>query len=941
MLTLDQVLEDQKDLKKLCSDTPSRPLITKEIFHPNAFYGNDLIYKEYAGLHRDYPLKIVFPHGPDVYGGNKVWTAELNTPLPVIAAYSDAQYKKYAEAIEKTRIKKRIFNFASPFLYLLELIKLKGLQYPDKERKGTIFFPTHSTHHIKANINSDLIAETLANLDGEYHPVTVCLYWKDYNLGRYAPYLKKGLQVVSAGHIYDPNFLFRFYHLCSLHHYSAGNSVGSYIPFSIKSGCSYFHLDIGKYKLSELYDFKSDPAQFIEVSRHRNLLSSNDCNLLFRDKCYPPTPEQIAIADKYLGIEYIKSPETLKHQIMEAESLYQKTQKQTKNIYPSQQKKRQIDYLLSEIVDNLNSYNNKEVLQLFDKLITLNPSLIGIIYAKAVALARLSRYEESIKFLSCLISKNPKHEKAVNLMNEIQIHTNFLNRMLNSCKEFIIKEDINYAFKVLNSMKSLKNPVQNIDLLRAHCFLRMNQIPSAKQALEEELRYFPSNTEAKKLLDDITTKYKLSKPKKGFDPEFLDLLQQVRPYTMLSEERLFSLFSLTKQLCLKDIAGNFAECGVAAGGSTALMAATIKKYSKRSRLLYAFDSFEGMPMPTEHDKHGGIRAEETGWGSGGTCAAPEDSVKSICHQLGVLDIVKPVKGYFEETLPQMQNEVGPLAFLHMDGDWYESTMAILDNLYDQIVEGGIIQVDDYGFWEGCRKAIQEFAQKNNLRFQMNKIDSTGVWCYKPTVYIGKKDRVEDTKPSVEDGDTHSNGNNIFIVSYPRSGNTWLRTLLADIILQKNDYKTNTKLPIHQDKIIPDLDRDGLVEIDDEVELSYRLYKTHKPSLDQSGKIIYIFRNPADALTSHYHFHLRYAHLRDKVKDGLDTFCLNNIESWIDHLNRCVQQKLKSKHNLLFFSYEMMHENLLNVLLNTLNFLGISESKDREMCRIAIENHAFL
>ncbi len=204
-----------------------------------------------------------------------------------------------------------------------------------------------------------------------------------------------------------------------------------------------------------------------------------------------------------------------------------------------------------------------------------------------------------------------------------------------------------------------------------------------------------------------------SNPSGEADLEFQQILEVIRPYTMLSEARLYSLFSLAKQVCLENIPGNFVECGVAAGGSTALMAAVIKRYTKQPRWLYAFDSFEGIAKPAVPGT--------------GTCAASETSVNEICSKLGVTDVVQTVKGYFENTLPIMQNQVGMIALLHMDGDWYESTKAILHNLYDRVSNNGFIQVDDYGHWEGCRQAVHEFESDCQLQFNLNQIDDTGVW----------------------------------------------------------------------------------------------------------------------------------------------------------------------------------------------------------------------
>ena len=136
-----------------------------------------------------------------------------------------------------------------------------------------------------------------------------------------------------------------------------------------------------------------------------------------------------------------------------------------------------------------------------------------------------------------------------------------------------------------------------------------------------------------------------------------------------------------------------------------------------------------MPEPTERDMLQGSKANDTGWGTG-TCAAPIDSVRTVCERLGVFDIVRPIKGFFEDTLPKVGDELSPIAMLHMDADWYASTKVILDNLYDRVVGGGVIQIDDYGHWDGCREAVHEFAAKRGLRFELRPIDGSGVWMIK-------------------------------------------------------------------------------------------------------------------------------------------------------------------------------------------------------------------
>jgi hypothetical protein len=317
----------------------------------------------------------------------------------------------------------------------------------------------------------------------------------------------------------------------------------------------------------------------------------------------------------------------------------------------------------------------------------------------------------------------PECKKIIDPFNDDRQSAKYL---LSQAQDALESNNYKHALTLLSKAKAKRRPIQGNDYLRAICFLRMNQPHAAKEALLEELRYFPNHQEAKNLLSQILTQYPQMISGQISDKEFQGIFHLIRPFTMLSEERLYSIFSLAKRVCIENITGDFVECGVAAGGSTVLLAYLIKKYSKNTRYLYAFDSFDGMPEPTEYDKHNGLDAETIGWGTG-TCSAPEDVVRELCIKFKVSDIVRTVKGYFNDTLPKMCKTVGPVAFLHMDGDWYESTKVILQNLYDLISVNGIIQVDDYGYWEGCKKAIHEFEAQRNIKFEINTIDDTGIW----------------------------------------------------------------------------------------------------------------------------------------------------------------------------------------------------------------------
>jgi hypothetical protein len=247
--------------------------------------------------------------------------------------------------------------------------------------------------------------------------------------------------------------------------------------------------------------------------------------------------------------------------------------------------------------------------------------------------------------------------------------------------------------------------------------------------VKEELRLHPDNVQAQTLLHRLAQQ-NLSVEKAAPADEFGHILTSVRPFTMMSEARLQTMYTNARRICEEDREGNFVECGVAAGGCSALLAYVIKTYSKRPRLLFCFDTFEGMPKPTPADTHAGLAADESGWGTG-TCAAPIDSLMQSVRAVGAADIIRPIKGLFRETLPAARESVGSLALLHLDGDWYESTRDILDNLYNSVLPDGYLQVDDYGHWEGCRKALDEFEKEQNVVFEKTIIDETGISFRKP------------------------------------------------------------------------------------------------------------------------------------------------------------------------------------------------------------------
>jgi hypothetical protein len=106
-----------------------------------------------------------------------------------------------------------------------------------------------------------------------------------------------------------------------------------------------------------------------------------------------------------------------------------------------------------------------------------------------------------------------------------------------------------------------------------------------------------------------------------------------------------------------------------------------------------------------------------------------EEVQSSFQKLGIAHAATIVPGLFQDTVPRWGTQ--PIALLHVDGDWYESVRATLDNLYDHVSTGGIILFDDYGHWAGARRAVDEFMKSRNIKQPLRYIDFSGRRLVKP------------------------------------------------------------------------------------------------------------------------------------------------------------------------------------------------------------------
>jgi hypothetical protein len=217
-------------------------------------------------------------------------------------------------------------------------------------------------------------------------------------------------------------------------------------------------------------------------------------------------------------------------------------------------------------------------------------------------------------------------------------------------------------------------------------------------------------------------------PPPDFSAEDLALIREVGPYTLTTPERLFALIRATEHVVRHAVAGDVVECGVWRGGSVMAVARTLLRLGDQSRHLHLFDTFEGMPPPSDADVHfagqtaAGMLAGRPRTTEDGTWAyAPLEAVRAAVSGVGY-DVGKIhfVPGKVEDTIPGQAPE--RIALLRLDTDWYESTRHELVHLLPRLVSGGVLIIDDYGHWLGARKAVDEYFAEHGVDILLARVD---------------------------------------------------------------------------------------------------------------------------------------------------------------------------------------------------------------------------
>ena len=214
------------------------------------------------------------------------------------------------------------------------------------------------------------------------------------------------------------------------------------------------------------------------------------------------------------------------------------------------------------------------------------------------------------------------------------------------------------------------------------------------------------------------------------DAATIATVERVTPFSLCTAARLVETVRATEYVARAGLPGALVECGVWRGGNVMAIALTLQRLGCADRELYLYDTFEGMSEPTDGDvRHDGAGARQM-WeanrehGSNRWTRAPLEEVRAAVESTGYdPGLIRYVKGRVEETLPLQAPE--QVALLRLDTDFYESTLHELEHLYPRLERGGVLIVDDYGSWQGARKAVDEYVARSGIRLFLSTTDASG------------------------------------------------------------------------------------------------------------------------------------------------------------------------------------------------------------------------
>jgi O-methyltransferase len=196
------------------------------------------------------------------------------------------------------------------------------------------------------------------------------------------------------------------------------------------------------------------------------------------------------------------------------------------------------------------------------------------------------------------------------------------------------------------------------------------------------------------------------------DDDFWSITPLVYEYTELPTTVLHNLYCAARYIVSAGIPGDFVECGVFMGGSVMMMEHVLLRHDRsKDRRIFALDTFSGFVRRSEEldiDIITGLPA---------CLPDPFDSSAGAIENMTSVGFSRlcVVKGDVLDTIPSL--DAKQISLLRLDTDTYDTTKFELDQLYDRVVPGGVVIVDDYGYTFGCKKAVDDFVSSRAILLQ--------------------------------------------------------------------------------------------------------------------------------------------------------------------------------------------------------------------------------
>lgn len=195
--------------------------------------------------------------------------------------------------------------------------------------------------------------------------------------------------------------------------------------------------------------------------------------------------------------------------------------------------------------------------------------------------------------------------------------------------------------------------------------------------------------------------------------KFIGYKVDFAPLTMIDKGEVKTLY--LEKLCQRtsQLPGDIVECGLGQGHSFARLARV--GYAAH-KTIWGFDSFEGFPKPAPEDTSSYV--VKAGDWSDVNLDMVTSKIVALVPESYLTESVHLVAGFFDTTLPKAP--IAQIAFLHLDGDLYQSYMDCFSVLYDKVVSGGIIAFDEclsgieYAKYPGGFTAIMRFLSDKNI-----------------------------------------------------------------------------------------------------------------------------------------------------------------------------------------------------------------------------------